>query len=193
MIMKRLGIIIQGIAIAGLILFSSCENETEKAIAAITAMEKEMGANEEVDKKLADELLEAYTDFSDRFPEHEQTVTYLFHAGELARGLYAVGHFQKVCQNYPESDLAPKALLLMGLAFDNELRDAKRALSIYQEFLQKYPEHEWAAYAQDLIHLLNPKTTGESEPGSGNQDLEQVHEWLDKEKKTEGKEEKTTN
>ena len=60
--------------------------------------------------------------------------------------------FQKVIEEYPNSDLAANALYGVATVLvsgDNPHRDYAQALIHFDEFLHKYPQHERAADAQN--------------------------------------------
>ena len=84
------------------------------------------------------------------------------------KALMAIQKYYILKNTYPQHELAAPALFMMGLTFDQNLHDSKRAAKVYQDFVNNYPQHKMATQAQDLL-LLALDTT--------QTDLEMVHQW----------------
>src|SRR3989339_372168 len=63
---------------------------------------------------------------------------------EGGKGNYekAVETFEKLLKLYPDSENAPVALFMIGFTYANELGNKDKARIAYQEFIEKYPNHE---------------------------------------------------
>ncbi len=63
-------------------------------------------------------------------------------------------YFGKIYQQYPNGIFSSKALFMMGYINANHLNNLENARKYYQEFLDKYPDHDLADDAQyELTHL----------------------------------------
>ncbi len=82
----------------------------------------------------------------------------LFQAGDMAMNLNmpkeAVVLFDRIMENYPDFDKAPQCLFLKGYIYENNLGNLNVAKKIYEEFLEKYPDDEFADDAEVSIKNL---------------------------------------
>ena len=64
----------------------------------------------------------------------------------------AIRIYRRILKLYPESQTSHRALLLMGLVYSQNLKDDKQAETIFQKFVEKYPDGEKLLYdeAQSL-------------------------------------------
>ena len=62
--------------------------------------------------------------------------------------------FDKIINDYPESERAADALFKKGYVYHNTLKDLNKAREIYLTFLEKYPDHELASSAKFEIDNL---------------------------------------
>jgi outer membrane protein assembly factor BamD (BamD/ComL family) len=62
----------------------------------------------------------------------------------------AVGRLQTLLRSYPDSDLIPEALYLLGETY-LEMKQAKKAYKTFQQLLQQYPNSDYADDARDHI------------------------------------------
>lgn len=109
--------------------------------------------NETVEK-----LIENYEGFASNFPDDPQTPEYLF---KLAEFYGATGDnqkeletFKKVSDNYQDYEKAPQSLFMQAFILENKLNALKEAEKIYQMFMEKYPDHEFADDAQFSLDNL---------------------------------------
>lgn len=106
-------------------------------------------AREFVNKSLA---------FAEAFPTDSLAALWLFRAAGVQRGLgefgKAIQNWGKVWRNYPQSGMAPDALFLQGFTYDADLRDTIQARNYYNQFLEKYPDHEFAEQTRQLLSVL---------------------------------------
>ena len=58
----------------------------------------------------------------------------------------AIEIYKKILKLYPESQNSYRALFLMGLHYSQDLKDDKKADTIFQKFLEKYPNGEELLY-----------------------------------------------
>lgn len=76
--------------------------------------------------------------------------------------------YRKVVDEYPDADVTPQALFMVGFINSEEKKDYDAAEKVFRELLQKYPKSELAASAQWMVdHMrtdevpafLNPDST----------------------------------
>lgn len=146
--------------IAGIVLISACSNPQNDRKAAIKALEDELYSDETkmVDRAKANELISTYVAFVDEFPNDAGSPEILFKAGDMAmnlnQGRRAIEIFDRIIQNYPDFGKTPQCLFLKGYIYENDLGDLEKAKMIYEEFLQKYPDDEFADDAEISIQNL---------------------------------------
>jgi outer membrane protein assembly factor BamD (BamD/ComL family) len=131
----------------------------EQKLAFITELEQKLKENKEtVDLVTANALVNNYIKFENEFPTHEKAPYCLFEAAKLCMGierpLEAVEYFGKFVTNFSENERVPLALFLQGFIYENNLADMPNAKLKYEEFLEKYPQHEMAKDAQIALQNL---------------------------------------
>jgi outer membrane protein assembly factor BamD (BamD/ComL family) len=137
-------------------------------------LDREIQQNpENITEARAVEIALQFSEFARVYPDAEEAVQFLFKAAELyisqpGKALYGIELFARIHQDYPTHALAPNAFFMMGMTFDAILQDNQRALTLYEGFLQQYPEHE---LAEEVKNLINLKKSPDGE-------LEQVRAWM---------------
>lgn len=144
-------------------------------IAVIDSLEAVLkAADGDLNVDLGMAMVSEYDAFTEAFPQDSMTIKYWYRAGEVSRNLpgrelYAIAYYSNIHQGFPDHKLADEAVFMTGVCFD-QLGDKERATKTFTHFLETYPNHEWAAEAQEML-MLNSDTT----------DLDsQVNEWLEK-------------
>lgn len=79
---------------------------------------------------------------------------------------FAIQQFKMVYTNYPENELAPKALYAIGWIFEKDLRIFDSALFYYKELIKKYPNSAYAKDVQLSVTYLTALRSGEPIPDS---------------------------
>lgn len=107
-------------------------------------------------------------------PKGEKSADFLL---EAAKAAGYVRSFPKALElydwfysSYPEHPKASSALFMMGFIYENELRNIDQARAIYEDFLAKYPNDDFADDAKFLLENLGrseEEITREFEGGSG--------------------------
>jgi len=145
---------------AGLFIAFSCTSPKQKSQAEIKSLEDSLFSDETkmVDRTKARELISMYVAFADEFPDDAETPGILFKAGDMAMNLnqanQAIQIFDRIMENYPDYEKTPQCLFLKGYVYENDLHDLDMAKKIYEEFLLKYPDDEFADDAQISIQNL---------------------------------------
>ncbi len=147
------------IAIIGLLIFA-CSSPLEDAKKNISSQEESLFPDEMtmIDKQKADELISAYDDFATTYPEDNQSPEFLFKAGDLALNLNkpnkAIAFFNRILSEYPDFDKVPQCVFLKAYIYENSLFDLDKAKIIYEEFIKRFPDDEFADDAEVSLKNL---------------------------------------
>ena len=91
-------------------------------------------------------------------PKDPKSPDYLHKAGETARSLRsfpkALEIYDWINTKYAEHPKAAQALFLKAFTYDNDLKNVEKARELYTEFLQKYPNDDFADDTQFLLKNL---------------------------------------
>ena len=108
--------------------------------------------------QVANELVQAYIDYADKVKNDEESPGYLFKAANLAMNLNqpekSLELFNRIIYQYPNYEKVPDCLFLMGFIYENQLQNYGKAKEIYESFLAKYPDHEFADDASISIQNI---------------------------------------
>ncbi|MBN2174242.1 MAG: tetratricopeptide repeat protein [Bacteroidales bacterium] len=138
----------------------SCSSQKDKLDSQIKALEQSLFSDENktIDRTKARELIDAYVQFAADYSKDARAPEYLFKAGDMAMNMNmphkAIEIFDKIMNNYPDYEKTPQCLFLKGYVYENDLKDLDMAKKIYEEFLQKYPDDEFADDAEISIKNL---------------------------------------
>jgi tetratricopeptide (TPR) repeat protein len=157
------------------IVFASCSGGSSKpspeqeAKEELARLEKEAFSNPVLDLELGAELLKAYKNVL----EFELTPELLFKAGEVAYNMpdredVAMEYFKRLSVKFATDPKAPHSLFYQGLIYENRWNDKEMAAETWERFLVRYPGHELAKDAADLLTLARDTTD----------DLLKVQQWL---------------
>lgn len=134
-----------------LLFLMACQSPQEKALEKIDALNDQLvEANTlEVNREVAEELVEAYVDYTTLYSDSSTLADHYMRLGDLyanalhypVKGLY---YFQKVAADFPAYEKAPVALFYQGYIFENHLKKDAQAKAIYEQFLVQHPNHELA-------------------------------------------------
>ena len=100
------------------------------------------------DETKAQECVNAYLAYCEKFNEREDAPDYMFKAADLLRALKkpdeALVYYEKICTDFPDYPKVPHSVFLQGFVYENDLRDLDKARAKYDDFLVKYPDHDLA-------------------------------------------------
>jgi outer membrane protein assembly factor BamD (BamD/ComL family) len=138
----------------------SCSDPRNEDVEKITQLENALFAEESsldnLDK--AKELIDQYTLFADQYPEDTLSPEYLFRAADIAmninRGEMAINNYNRILKSYPDFKKAPECLFLKAYVYENNLGQLNKARVYYQEFIDKYPDNDFADDAEISIQNL---------------------------------------
>ncbi len=91
-------------------------------------------------------------------PKSADAATWLYKAGEVSRALgqneKALDYYQQAYTTFPNHQRAGEALFMHAFTLDNDLKRYDEAKVLYESFLKKYPEDDFADDAQFLLKNL---------------------------------------
>lgn len=137
------------LAISALFLFSNCSSLDDKEL-----FDK---AQKEVNEKKYSEALTTFEKIYTEESESEFASKSLLECAKLYHNYLlpnfskeeslkkAIDYYSKIYKEYPGSQEATAAMMMVGFIYANELNETDKAKSIYEEFLKKYPESELAS------------------------------------------------
>jgi len=110
-----------------------------------------------VHREVAEKLLLAYEDFLKHHSFETISKEYQFRAGELAKAInkphLAIKHLNGLLERDPDHERAPLALFYKATIVGDMLNEDENAKMLYQEFIDKYPDHPLAESAKESIKL----------------------------------------
>ncbi len=145
--MKILRSIAVLIILAGITV--QCSNDPKSRI---KELEKQIGSeNFTLDEKgmqLADELVREYISYAESHKDSPEAPDYLYSAADLSlntgKSKEALDLYNQIIYKYPDYAKAPECLFLVGYIYENYFEQYGKAKEIYESFLKKYPNHDFA-------------------------------------------------
>lgn len=114
--------------------------------------------NKGIDEQIARSYVDACEAFVLVFPKDPRAVDFLQKGSEMARTLQdidkAISLYDWIIESYPQHPKAPQALFLKAFTFDNNLKDYDNARKYYNEFINKYPDDDFADDCKFLLSNL---------------------------------------
>ena len=111
-----------------------------------------------VDFRVANDFIQICQLYATLKPKDSLSPDYLHKAGETARSIrafpLAISLYDWIYVQYPDYEKASQALFLKAFTYDNELQDKETAEKLYEEFLQKFPNDDFADDTQFLLDNL---------------------------------------
>jgi TolA-binding protein len=150
------------LTIISIFIITSCNNTSEQNLATenITKLETKIYGDSTINFNPKDvtDLIVAYTNFVQNYPDDSNCPVYLFKAGELSMNMnlasQAITNFSKIQRYYPESERYPYSIFLQAFVFDTQLKNEDRAREFYQKFIKEFPDHELTDDAKASIENL---------------------------------------
>lgn len=111
-----------------------------------------------VNRRTATNFVESCDLYSIILPEDSASPTMLHKAGEAARATRsfkaALDIYGRLYDRYPNFEKAPQALFLKAFTLDNDLGRYDEARELYETFLAKYPDDDFADDTEFLLKNL---------------------------------------
>jgi outer membrane protein assembly factor BamD (BamD/ComL family) len=136
-----------------------CGNDPK---ARINSLENKMKSDnftlDEKGMQTAGELIQAYQEYAEKHKNSPDAPEYLYKAADMSlntnNGKLALDLYNRIIYQYPDFRKVPECLFLMGYIYENYLQELGKAKEIYETFLQKYPDHDFADDARISIQNL---------------------------------------
>ncbi|NTV82837.1 MAG: tetratricopeptide repeat protein [Bacteroidales bacterium] len=130
--------------------------------AKIQSLEEKMGAADftldDTGMKIADELIQAYLSYEEKHKDSPEAPDYLYKAADLSLNInkskQSLDLYNRIIYQYPDYKKVPECLFLMGYIYENYFQELGKAKEIYESFLAKYPNHDFADDAKVSIENL---------------------------------------
>lgn len=141
-------------------LFFSCKvNEKQNLIEKIETTKQEVSNSIELNDSAAMRMLGYLNEFTKKYPKDSLAASYWFESASMYRYLHqphpALEIYKKLYNEYPQFTKHADCLFLQGMVLSNEMNQKEAGKKIYQEFVQKYPDHFLAPQVQILIEQMN--------------------------------------
>lgn len=125
----------------------------------IEKLEKQMfSAEKAVDPVAASDLVSAYCDFADANPNDAMAPEYLFKAVDVSMNLNepqrTIFIIDKLLKDYPEYPRTQAALFVKAFIFETRYGNLNMAKKIYEQYLEMYPDGEFAEACRASIENL---------------------------------------
>lgn len=163
---------ILGILVIFVFLAQSCTTSADKkeinnepSLEKINELEEEIfGTKEGVpDMRKAHDLLNLYVAYVDAYPKDSVAPDLLFKASDISMNIASptrtISLFNRLLQQYPDYKNIPTIMFLKGFVYEDQMQDYTNARKSYMDFLDKYPNSEFADDA--IISLKNLGKTPE--------------------------------
>lgn len=128
------------------------------AASRIRAMEDSLYAHPKVDPKGAQALLDVYLLYAKNNPVDSISPEYLLRAAGVKSALNdpqgAIALYDRIIRDYPKWSKTPDAYYLKAFTIDNGLHVKGLAQQAYQQVIDRYPQHRFAADARQMIENL---------------------------------------
>jgi tetratricopeptide (TPR) repeat protein len=128
----------------------------------IKELEKKIGSEnftlDEKGMKLANELVTDYITYADSHKDSPEAPDYIYSAADLSLNIgkskEALDLYNQIIYKYPDYAKAPECLFLVGYIYENYFQQYGKAKEIYESFLKKYPNHDFADDARISIENM---------------------------------------
>ena len=152
-------ILLSSLAVILMTAMISCNLRTQDPVEKIETLEQELFSEDAVfdeeGRKKARELVQLYIAYADAHPKDPESPGYIFKAADISMNLLdagkAINLYNKIVYHYPDFEKAPESLFLVAYIYENYLESYGKAEEIYELFIAKYPEHEFADDAEMSI------------------------------------------
>ena len=146
--------------------FTACQSENsgtatnQDLVKKIEELGKSMynPSTNRLDDQVAQQFIQTCEAFAQANPKDEKAPDYLLKAGETARTMKnytkGIALYDRIINEYGDHEKAAQALFLKGFTLDNDMNKHEEAKVIYEAFLAKYPEDDFADDTEFLLKNL---------------------------------------
>ena len=151
--MKRLFLVL---AVIALVLAGCGSNDPAKRI---NELEKQAFSTEgAINPEVASDLVTAYYDFANANPDDAMSPEYLFKAVDVSMNLNepqrTIYMIDKLLKEYPDYPRTQAALFVKAFIYETRYNDLTMAKKLYEQYLEMYPEGEFADDCRSSIDNL---------------------------------------
>lgn len=142
--------------VMAMMLFACGNNDQAKRI---EKLEKQVFSTETaIDPVIASDLVSAYCDFADANPNDAMAPEYLFKAVDVSMNLNepqrTIYIIDKLLKDYPDYPRTQAALFVKAFIFETRYGNLNMAKKIYEQYLEMYPDGEFAEDCRASIENL---------------------------------------
>jgi tetratricopeptide (TPR) repeat protein len=137
------------------------KDEKTLAIEKITALELQAFDDEQLsyNHKVALETIKEYQIFIEKYPQDSASIEYMYMGAQLCKSINlfgeAVRKYKAFADTYPTDPRAAKALFMVGMIYETDLKDTDKAKEAYELFVSQFPNHDLVDDAKFLIQNLS--------------------------------------
>jgi TolA-binding protein len=158
------------VSLSMLVLAVSCgtsENkkkvfELDEQLTKIDTLERKTAFDKPFNKALTEDLITAYNQFADSFPQHDKTPDFLMN---LSIKYYSLRKFheqaqvyKRMIENYPGYSRIDEAYYMLAHILDSEFNNRTEARKYYQEHLERYPKSGFASDSEARLKSIDSLT-----------------------------------
>lgn len=155
-----------------LILFACSEKNTEDTKSELSIRDKSVQKIDSIENvirqkidsaknpglQLALGVIKEYEIFAYKYPDDKKTPVYMFKSAQIFDGMLndkqkAAEIYQRIYDKYEEYENRPMMLFYRGNSL-HDMGDTTAAINVLQTFIAKYPKHEFADDAKNLIQFI---------------------------------------
>lgn len=129
----------------------SCSNNQEKLSNQIHSLEN----NKQFQN--SDSLINIYLLFASKYPDHSNSIKYMFKAAEIHvkknNLLEGIKLYETIGTNYNDKELAPEALIRASVCLQS-IPDPANAKRVLELFIAKFPTHERIEEVKQMNELV---------------------------------------
>ena len=111
-----------------------------------------------IDPEVASDLVSAYCDFADANPEDAMAPEYLFKAVDVSMNINepqrTISIIDRLLKEYPDYPRTQAALFVKAFIFENKYGNLDMAKKLYEQYLEMYPNGEFANDCRASIENL---------------------------------------
>ena len=139
------------------LVFAGCNsNDPTKKI---NELEKQVfSAEGAINSEVANDLVSAYCDFADANPDDALAPEYLFKAVDVSMNINepqrTISIINRLVNDYPDYPRTQAALFLKAFIFETKYNNLDMAKKLYEQYLEKYPDGEFANDCKASIEYL---------------------------------------
>ncbi len=105
-----------------------------------------------------DDAITAYIQLAHFYPDEKVSSQGLMQLGQLLsekeKWEDAVYYFQTIVEKYPDQPICADLCFRMGDILEHKIKNATRAIEMYQAVVEKHPNSSWVKFAQQRLEAL---------------------------------------